>query len=70
MLPRWPRSPALLRGSIGREKQSLAELLNRKEEELRNITTGHEEELEKLRIQLVAAKNKENSIQQSMNCLS
>ena len=46
---------------IEREKQSLAELLNRKDEELRNITTGHEEELEKLRIQLVAAKNKENS---------
>jgi len=46
---------------IEREKQSLAELLDRKEEQLRNIATEHQEELEKLRIQLVAAKTKENS---------
>jgi len=46
---------------IEREKHSLAELLDRKEEQLRNIATEHQEELEKLRIQLVAAKTKENS---------
>ena len=46
---------------IEREKQSLVELLERKEEQLRNIATEHQEELEKLRIQLVAAKTKENS---------
>ena len=46
---------------IEREKQSLIELLERKEEQLRNIATEHQEELEKLRIQLVAAKTKENS---------
>ena len=45
---------------VEREKLALTELLDRKEEELRNVSTEHEEELEKLKIQLVAAKNKEN----------
>ena len=33
---------------VDRVKHSLTELRNRKEEELRNISTEHEEELEKL----------------------
>ena len=46
---------------VEREKVALSELLDRKEVELRNVSTEHQEELEKLKIQLVAAKSKENS---------
>ena len=52
---------ASLMKKVEREKLALSELLDRKEEELRNVSTEHEEELEKLKIQLVAAKNKQNS---------
>ena len=52
---------ASLMKTVEREKKSLSELLNTKEEEFRNISTEHEEELEKLKVQLAAAKNKENS---------
>ena len=47
---------------VDRVKHSLTELRNRKEEELRNISTEHEEELEKLKVQLAAVKNKEKSL--------
>ena len=36
----------------------MTELSNRKEEELRKISTEHEEELQKLKVQLAAAKEK------------
>lgn len=39
---------ASLMKKVDRVKHSLTELRNRKEEELRNISTEHEEELEKL----------------------
>ena len=46
---------ASLMKKVEREKLALTELLDRKEEELENVSTEHEEELEKLKmIQLVA----------------
>ena len=49
---------ASLMKKVDRVKHSLTELRNRKEEELRNISTEHEEELQKLKVQLAAAKEK------------
>ena len=41
---------ASLMKKVDRVKHSLTELRNRKEEELRNISTEHEEEFEKLKV--------------------
>ena len=44
-----------------REMQLMTELLNRKEEELKNIGAEQEEELEKLRVELIAVKESKDS---------
>ena len=41
---------ASLMKKVDRVKHSLTELRNRKEEELRNISTEHEEEFEKIKV--------------------
>ena len=46
---------------VEQEKQLMTELLNRKDEELKNIGAEHEGELEKLRVQLLAAKKSKDS---------
>ena len=46
---------------VGREKQLITDLLNRKDEELKNIGTEHEGKLEKLRVQLLTAKESKDS---------
>ena len=48
-----------------REKQLLREEMNLKEEELNNVKTEHNEELEKLKIQLVAAKSNNDQLKTS-----